>query len=456
MSEPAFQPEKFLTQFAFVREQMLFSGRSIDFDPPDHRSPSYVYEADHVLVAEEDTARRARLTSVISGIPGVDALVPTGDGAALSDGPPDAPVARYRVESSSGLTVPRLLDEVDERMPENREQPMVTPNHVLTIAGVYLCPEDEPIPMRTAVPYPAPLAASGPHPVSVRVVDTGLVPDHEKLPTALSGGGVWVQGIDGGPRLPFDPEDIPLYVGHGTFIGGIVGCLAPSADIYVANDLRFGGAVTEWDLYGGLARAAGPGPVPDIISLSAGTTTRNALPPPGMTAIIRRIEESFRRTGAPLLVAAAGNNASTEPLWPAGFAADFESVLSVGALAQAQPPRRACFSNHGPWVKVYASGEKLVNVFPDGHYRHRHAPSEICTSDALTPGKGETRCFNGDLARWSGTSFATPLVAGLIARRMARTGQTARQATSDVMAFARSQAGAGPLPAVLTADNEIV
>ena len=85
------------------------------------------------------------------------------------------------------------------------------------------------------------------------------------------------------------------------------------------------------------------------------------------------------------------------------------------------------FSNFGVSADVYALGRNLVNAFPDGRF--------VCNE---TPDKDDVRVFSTGMARWSGTSFAAPVVAGLIAREISRTGCSAEDARAAVIGGART------------------
>ena len=140
--------------------------------------------------------------------------------------------------------------------------------------------------------------------------------------------------------------------------------------------------------------------------------------------------EHLRQHKGVVCVVPAGNNDERRPCWPGGFA----GIISVGALST-DWRSRAYFSNYGGPVDVYAPGQNLVNAFATGPY--------TCE---VEPFAGEVRHFSG-MAQWSGTSFSTPIVTGLIAARMARHGESAQEAAAALLAEARAQAipGLGPV-----------
>ena len=81
---------------------------------------------------------------------------------------------------------------------------------------------------------------------------------------------------------------------------------------------------------------------------------------------------------------------------------------------------------------MYAPGEEIVNAYPRLPYK--------------TVEKAIERDTSAGIVSWSGTSFSTPIVSGLIAARMSRTGENAREAASALLGAARGQfrPGIGP------------
>jgi len=320
------------------------------------------------------------------------------------------------------------VEAVDRALGEG----IVTPDHVLTVASGQGsgCSATEPEEVYYEIePFPSVCPGNGGAGVLIYMADTGLLADAATHPWLASG----VQPQD--PVDDIDPlqagSPIPECAGHGTFGAGVLRCMAPDADIVIARTLINCGSEIESRLVPRLEAALALGP--DIFHLTMASLTRNDLPLIGFQAWLRLL----RRTGA-ICLAPAGNCGFGRPEYPAAF----PGVIGVGALG-GDWRGRATFSNFGPWVDVYAPGRDLVNAFATGTYN--------CYVYPYGPHDGQpaqTRNFYG-MAKWSGTSFSTPIVTGLIAARMSRTGENARQAAAAVLTEARSRAIPGVGPVVL-------
>lgn len=300
----------------------------------------------------------------------------------------------------------RTLVELDRAHPERRarRQPIAQPDHIVYVtAKGHLCPFTEPEEPSVAEPVPAPTsdtnAGDG---VRISVVDTGLW-----LRATKSNDTKWLDGVaiaDADDEEVVNNANIHKYAGHGTFVAGIIRCLAPKAAIEVEGALPHGGAVYESRLCEELREALTDRSDPQIVSISAGTHTRDNLGLLGLEILAEAHGLTDGTKG--IVVAAAGNDSSSEEFYPAAY----PWVIAVGALDERG--NVATYSNYGPWVDVWARGSNLVNAFPEGTY-YCYEP----------PNKGQQRDFKF-LAQWSGTSFATPIVTGAIAAQMSATGNT--------------------------------
>lgn len=426
----------------------------------------FLYERGHLLVRDGEDARlvadalRERRAD-IPGAAGRERIAPAGPGNRSG-------VTRIRVAEPAEAARAAGTGAVDPavdgalravRALEDRAgRRMASRNHVITVA-VNACPGDEPVPAAPGEgPNPAPAGRdhepeSG---VGVLVVDTGLTSDHARCPELAR-----VRGdLETAER---DADGVlRQYAGHGTFIAGLLAAVAPHADVTVSNALNDAGAVLESEFGPLLLDAAERAGWPALISLSAGTATGDDQ---GLLGLEHFMAELLEHPGT-LLVAAAGNNGSDTPFFPAAYAARpkyRKAVFSVGAL-RGDGEAHACFSNHGRWVNAYAPGERLTApltgfdapvpyVYQHSSYDEcRHGGDYSCTcrfpvragvlsadgEDA--PGEPERVEFTG-YARWSGTSFATPVAAGMIAAHMAAHKESdPRRARRDLLAALKETA----------------
>ena len=360
---------------------------------------SYLYAEGHLIVREDHLGRVQQMLpqpcTAQRIVPGI-MLVRMGED--VSGGQP---------------TVRELLARIDTELGEG----IATPNQVITVAPAFgPCPATEPQEVYDGIePSPSVEVDNGGAGVLVYVADTGLLDGAATTAPWLSG----VQGdADTLPKpLPDGTQPIPPYAGHGTFVAGVTRCVAPQADVYVANIFNVAGSALETDFVAKLDAALDLGV--DIFNLSITAPTRNDLPLVSFAAWLERA----RQYKGVVSVVAAGNQGSRLPHWPAAY----PGMVSVGALA-ADWRSRADFSNYGGWVDVYAPGRGLINAYATGTYTCRDAPYV-----------GQERKFYG-MARWSGTSFSTPVVTGLIAARMSRTGENGQQAAAALLAEAHAHA----------------
>jgi serine protease len=256
--------------------------------------------------------------------------------------------------------------------------------------------------------------------VVVAVIDTGVKLGHPDLTGQLVTGFDFVSdaqnandgdGCDANPDDPGDslPPDPSSY--HGTHVAGTVAARASFASgdatgvAGVAWNARilplrvlgvFGG--TDADIMSALRYAAGrAGTCAGPGSSTPARIVNMSLGGVGFSQTFQDLITDLRNNEGMIFVAAAGNEATLQPVYPASYA----GVISVSAVGPTKT--RAPYSNFGFTIDVAAPGgdmDRDVNVdgFPDGVF-----------STLFLDGIG----FNYDF--YEGTSMAAPHVAGVFA-----------------------------------------
>lgn len=301
-------------------------------------------------------------------------------------------LVRLRQFKRGASVVPDVLRSCDEA------GQAAWPNALLTMAAVGKG-IGGPEPLTTA-----PLAAFGEyrdewernHPqgrtVRVAVIDTGL-------PRSRRTGDGWLdlqRTLDDVDELDVLPSGhdgfLDFQAGHGSFVAGLVQQVAPTAEVRMYRAADTDGFAADDDIADAIRAAHADGA--DVISLSLGGQTTDDRPPPAMEGAVRDVLAAER---PPVIVAAAGNFGTDRKCFPAAI----DGVLAVAALTPAGAA--APWSSRGPHVRFSTVGEGLSSTFVSGK-----------ESPVFDPQPEE---FGPDAwALWSGTSFAAPQIAGILAR----------------------------------------
>lgn len=417
----------FDAQFRTMRAALSARGVDVDIAFTPDGEVDYIYQVGRLLTVDSPE-NVDRIEGVLGGVRRArDNEIPG--------------LAEYSLEDIPGLTVPEALDFFDAQetdrlrangLDEDARQ-LVTEVGLLHITRI--CPAGEPeVPPGTApTPWP-PLRDNGAGAgVLIGISDTGLL---ENLDT--TGQYPWLAGVTGDPDLLPPPsflgvQRIPQYCGHGTFIAGVARSVAPAADVIVNDHMTASGGELETEFCRKLIQLLTSGTPPQVLSLSAGVYKRRDRP---SLSFANLWNDHLSNMPEVTLVAAAGNDARDRKLWPAAF----PWCTGVGSLG-ADEQHRAWFSNFGSWVDVYAPGEGMINAYATGTYTYQEPPKAPAEQN-----------FNG-MARWDGTSYSTPFVAGLIAAQIASTGQSASDAAQSVLAAAATTTPIPGLSRVLRRDD---
>ncbi len=212
--------------------------------------------------------------------------------------------------------------------------------------------------------------------VKVGIIDTGIDYTHPDLKANYAGG---YNAIDTA-KPPLDDN------GHGTHVAGIIAAVsdgagvvgvAPKASLYAVKVLSAQGSGAYSAIVDGIQWAVSNNM--DVVNMSLGS-------PSGSTAIQKAVEAAYK--AGVTLVVAAGNDSG-----PVNYPAKYPQAIAVAASDSAD--KIASFSSRGAEIAVIAPGVAINSTYMGGVYKSL-----------------------------SGTSMASPHVAGLAALAVAAGAKT--------------------------------
>lgn len=200
--------------------------------------------------------------------------------------------------------------------------------------------------------------------VKVLIIDTGIDTNHKDLKHAYK------YGIN----MFEKSNNVTDEYGHGTHVAGIIAGLstgvAPNVDLYVAKVLNDKGLGSMASVMDGITSAINLNI--DVLCMSLGINRE--LP------IILKERIALAYDSGINIVCATGNDGIDKPLYPAFM----NEVIGVGGIGR--DLTMAEFSNYGEQMDILAPSVEILSTYKDGQY-----------------------------AKMTGTSFASPFVAGAIA-----------------------------------------
>lgn len=209
--------------------------------------------------------------------------------------------------------------------------------------------------------------------VRVGILDTGLSSRQPILLKSVVATRDFIgkRSIEDGPTFNDSNANgtVDEAAGHGTMVAGIVHQVAPYAKLVIGRVADSDGTATAWSLVGGIGFAVIN--ECEVINISLGSLSDI----PAVSDVLDYCEQN-----RVLVVAAGGNSDNDEVVYPARS----QKVLTVVGVDHVD--KKAKFSNYSRRADVTAPSTGIISAW-----------------------------WNGQTGVWSGTSFASPFVAGAVA-----------------------------------------
>lgn len=248
--------------------------------------------------------------------------------------------------------------------------------------------------------------STGSSAVTVAVIDSGIDYTHPDLAPNYVGGYDFV----------FSDTDPADDHGHGTHVAGTIAAamnnptgspalpegvagVAPNARVRAYKVCRSDGSCDDFAIQQAIARAIADGA--NVVNMSLGGSEYSQ-------SLDDAVQDAWN--AGLVVVAGAGNDGTTAPFYPAAL----DNVISVAAFDEDH--RRPSFSNYGSWVDVSAPGATILSTY-------------LMSACGASAAPGETGCYTWQ----SGTSMATPHVAGAAALVWSRVDVTRNSHVVDVL-----------------------